>query len=67
MIVVPEIAKLLYACEQAIEVLDIYSDVEDGDDGRPIPNKAMIASMDLSRALDEYRRLHGTPNDGRTL
>lgn len=67
MIAVPEVAKLIAACEYAIEVLDDYSDVVDGEDGRPYPNKAMIASMDLSKTLEEYLRLHGTPDDGRTL
>ena len=46
---------LVDAAEYALEVLENYSDVDDGDDGLPIPNKAMIASMELDAALKVFR------------
>ena len=46
---------LVDAAEYALEVLDNYSDVDDGDDGLPIPNKAMIAQMELNLALQVFR------------
>lgn len=46
---------LVDAAEYALEVLDNYSDVDDGDDGLPIPNKAMIAQMELNAALQVFR------------
>lgn len=46
---------LIDAAEYAAEVLENYSDVDDGDDGLPIPNKAMIALMDLNSALEIFR------------
>ena len=49
-------AALLDAAESAMEVLDDYSDVVDGDDGRPHPNKAMIALMELRQAVVRFRK-----------
>lgn len=65
--IVPEHYKLMSAIDGALEALDNYSDVIDGDDGLPHPNHAMIALMELRAAVEEYRRLHESPKDGRTL
>jgi len=65
--IVPEYYKLMSAIDGALEALDNYSDVLDGDDGLPYPNHAMIALMELRAAAEEYRRLHESPKDGRTL
>ncbi len=46
---------LVDAAEYALEVLENYSDVDDGDDGIPTPNKAMIAMMELNAALEVFR------------
>lgn len=46
---------LVDAAEYALEVLENYADVDDGDDGLPIPNKAMIAQMELNAALEVFR------------
>jgi hypothetical protein len=66
--IVPEVKNLIWACENAINLLDDYSDVIDGDDGRPIPNAAMIVKMELERALKQFTSLHDPDfDDGRTL
>ena len=66
--IVPEVKNLVWACENAIDLLDSYADVIDGDDGRPIPNAPMIVKMELERALNEFTSLHDTnEDDGRTL
>lgn len=49
-------AALLDAIEYALEVLDNYSDVDDGDDGLPVPNKAMLAMMELRNAVVKFRK-----------
>lgn len=46
---------LVDAAEYALEVLDSYADVDDGDDGLPTPNKAMIAQLELNAALEVFR------------
>lgn len=43
--------QLLDAAQYAIDVLDDYADVEDGDDGRPIPNRPMLAITELKNAI----------------
>jgi len=43
--------QLLDAVQYAQDVLDDYADVEDGDDGRPIPNRAMLAMTELKNAV----------------
>lgn len=45
------IPRMLDALRAAWEALDNYSDVVDGDDGRPRPNRAMSAMADVSEAL----------------
>ena len=66
--IVPEVKNLVWACESAIVVLDNYSDVIDAEDGRPIPNAAMIAKMELEKALKKFTSLHDPEvDDGRTL
>ena len=49
------IEQLVDAAEYALEVLDNYSDVEDGDYGLPIPNRAMLAKTELNNALKIFR------------
>jgi hypothetical protein len=49
------IEQLVDAAEYALEVLDVYSDVEDGDDGLPVPNRAMLAKTELNNALRIFR------------
>jgi hypothetical protein len=46
---------LVDAAEYALEVLEDYSDVDDGDEGLPIPNRAMLAKTELERALKIFR------------
>lgn len=43
--------QLLDAAQYAIDVLEDYSDVEDGDDGRPVPNRASLARTELKNAI----------------
>ena len=43
--------QLLDAVQYAEDVLENYSDIEDGDDGRPIPNRAMLALTGLRNAV----------------
>lgn len=50
------VTALLAAVESAMDALDDYSDVLDGDDGLPIPNHAMIALMELRAAYENYER-----------
>lgn len=61
----PHIENLIDAVEYAMEVLDDYSDVEDGEDGLPTPNRAMVALVELREAYQRYIRvrvaLHGEP------
>jgi hypothetical protein len=47
---------LIDAAEFAAEVLENYADVEDGDDGVPVPNRAMLAYGCLERSLEVFRR-----------
>lgn len=62
------IEHLIDAAEYAVEVLENYADVDDGDDGRPTPNKAMLALMQLNDALEVFRRHRAEPkDDGRIL
>ena len=49
-------AALLDAADLALEVLDNYSDVVDSDYGRPHPNRAMIAVLELRNALARFRK-----------
>jgi len=56
---------LIDAAEFAAEVLENYADVEDGDDGVPIPNRAMLAYSDLERALEIFR-FHRREEEERT-
>lgn len=44
--------ELLDAAQYAEEVLDNYSDVVDGEDGQPEPNKAMSAIMSIRHAVE---------------
>lgn len=50
------LAALIDAVLGAMDALDNYSDVIDGDDGLPLPNHAMIALMELRVAYENYMR-----------
>lgn len=45
------IARLMAALEECQEYFDDQSDVVDGDDGQPEPNRAMRMSMMIDEAL----------------
>lgn len=45
------IMSLRAVLREAIEVLDNYSDVNDGEDGSPVPNRAMAMMQVLDAAL----------------
>jgi hypothetical protein len=42
---------LLSALYEAADALDNYSDVNDGDDGQPVANRAMSALRDVEAAI----------------
>ena len=58
--------QLLDAAQYAIDALDNYADVEDGDDGRPIPNRAMLAMTELKNAI-KIVDLHHRGEEGEIL
>jgi hypothetical protein len=43
--------ELVGMLEECAEFLDGYVDVDDGDDGQPIPNKAMMLVSDIDEVL----------------
>lgn len=45
--------ELLEACAEALEFADNYSDVVDGDDGQPKPNRAMRLAEMLRAAINK--------------
>ena len=66
--IVPEVKSLILACKTAIWVLGGHAEMVDAEDGRPYPNAALIAKLDLERALNEFTSLHETDeSDGRTV
>lgn len=44
-----DLIDLLHRC---VDVLDNYSDVNDGEDGQPVPNRAMSLLTDVQLALE---------------
>lgn len=45
--------ELLEALQRCAELLDDYSDVNDGEDGQPVPNRAMSLLHDVEAALSK--------------
>lgn len=48
----PELLETLHRCA---ELLDDYSDVLDGDDGQPRPNRAMSLLQDVERVIEKAK------------
>jgi len=46
-------ADLLDTLVRVSEFLDNYVDVDDVEDGRPVPNRAMSLKQDVDREIDE--------------
>ena len=49
-------AALLEAVQSVLDALEDYSDIVDGDDGLPLPNRAMIALLEITTAYENYMR-----------
>jgi hypothetical protein len=50
-------ARIVLLLEELKDVLDNYSDVNDGADGQPVPNRAMSAIQDIDAVLAEIGRM----------
>lgn len=50
-------SRLIDCLKDVLETLDKYSDVRDGDDGRPTANPAMSAVMEIEQLLQELGEL----------
>lgn len=48
---------LLEAVQSTLDALEDYSDIIDGDDGLPLPNRAMIALLEIRTAYENYMRI----------
>jgi DNA replicative helicase MCM subunit Mcm2 (Cdc46/Mcm family) len=47
--------------EEAAELIESYVDVRDGEDGRPLPNRAMLAAGRLEEAIARLKTSSSGP------
>ena len=50
--------------EEVAEFLEDQSDVRDGDDGRPLPNKAMVLLQQVEQEIEALKRASPTATEG---